>query len=42
VEGTGLGLSLALEIIRAHGGELNLEDSRDGLTPFTVRLPINA
>ncbi|MEI8289122.1 MAG: ATP-binding protein [Verrucomicrobiota bacterium] len=39
VEGTGLGLSLAREIIHAHGGELNLEASDDQLTQFAVTLP---
>ena len=39
VEGTGLGLSLAREIIHAHGGELRLEDNDDQLTQFAVTLP---
>jgi two-component system, OmpR family, heavy metal sensor histidine kinase CusS len=39
VKGAGLGLSLAREIIRAHGGELALESSADGLTCFAVNLP---
>jgi len=39
VEGTGLGLSLAREIIRAHGGDLCLEASEDQLTRFTIKLP---
>lgn len=41
VEGTGLGLSLAREIARAHGGELALGASDDGLTTFVLRLPIS-
>lgn len=40
-EGTGLGLSLAREIIRAHGGELTLLAGDDALTRFEVRLPCN-
>ncbi len=34
--GIGLGLSLAREIIRAHGGELSLAESRLGWTRFTA------
>jgi len=39
VAGTGLGLSLAREIIRAHGGDLSLEASEDNVTRFAVKLP---
>ncbi len=39
VEGFGLGLSLAREIVRAHGGELALRESRPGQTCFELRLP---
>ena len=42
VDGVGLGLSLSREIIRAHGGDLTLEDSGNGLTQFTVELPAQA
>jgi two-component system, OmpR family, heavy metal sensor histidine kinase CusS len=38
VDGIGLGLSLAREIIRAHGGELSLAESRPGWTSFQLRL----
>lgn len=38
-EGIGLGLSLAREIIRAHGGELKLVESREGWTSFELALP---
>jgi two-component system heavy metal sensor histidine kinase CusS len=38
VDGIGLGLSLAREIIRAHGGELTLEESRPGWTSFKAVL----
>ena len=39
VDGLGLGLSLAREIVRAHGGELSLQESRPGWTVFSVTLP---
>ena len=38
VEGMGLGLSLAREIVRAHGAELSLQESRAGWTCFKVTL----
>ncbi|MBW4512345.1 MAG: HAMP domain-containing protein [Scytonematopsis contorta HA4267-MV1] len=40
VEGTGLGLSLAREIARAHGGDLTLDSTSEGETAFTLTLPI--
>lgn len=39
VDGLGLGLSLAREIVRAHGGELSLRESRAGWTCFEIMLP---
>lgn len=39
VEGIGLGLSLAREILRAHGGDLRLVESRPGWTVFQASLP---
>lgn len=38
-EGTGLGLSLAREIAKAHGGKLSLEQSDEHQTRFTLELP---
>jgi two-component system, OmpR family, heavy metal sensor histidine kinase CusS len=38
-EGSGLGLSLAHEIVRAHGGTLQLGESRPGRTSFVLSLP---
>jgi two-component system heavy metal sensor histidine kinase CusS len=40
--GTGLGLSLAREIIRAHGGELALGRSEPDFTEFVATLPAAA
>lgn len=41
VDGSGLGLSLAREIIRAHGGDLTLDpaDTRDNQIAFRLTLP---
>lgn len=39
IEGTGLGLSLAREIARAHGGNLLLEQSDEAGTVFRLTLP---
>ncbi len=39
-DGIGLGLSLAREIVRAHGGELSLQESRPGWTCFVVTLKL--
>ena len=42
VDGLGLGLSLAREIVRAHGGELALFSSRKDETNFVLSLPVSA
>ncbi len=42
VDGVGLGLSLAREIVRAHGGELELRESRPGWTCFELRIPMHS
>ncbi len=39
IPGSGLGLSIASSIIRAHGGELNV-DSHPGQTTFRITLPV--
>ena len=39
VEGAGLGLSLAREIMLAHGGALHLEASDDRITCFVMKIP---
>lgn len=38
--GSGLGLSLAREIARAHGGDLVLNPYQDGKVSFTLSLPV--
>ncbi len=38
--GTGLGLSLSAEIIRQHGGQIDLHSSVGHGSKFTIRLPI--
>jgi two-component system osmolarity sensor histidine kinase EnvZ len=40
--GTGLGLTIARDIIRAHGGDITLEDSPLGGLRARVRLPLQA
>ena len=37
--GTGLGLSLAYDIVKAHGGELRVETKQGEGTKFIIRLP---
>jgi two-component system, NtrC family, sensor kinase len=40
-QGTGLGLSLAYDIVKAHGGELKVETKEGEGTEFSIQLPIN-
>ncbi|MFZ4544060.1 MAG: two-component regulator propeller domain-containing protein [Saprospiraceae bacterium] len=40
-QGTGLGLSLAYDIIKAHGGQLNVESKEGEGTKFTIVLPVS-
>lgn len=40
IEGVGLGLSVAREIARAHGGDLILQDVRASSVTFSLRLPM--
>ncbi len=40
VRGYGLGLNIARELVRAHGGELKLSTAEDGWTEFEFRLPM--
>jgi two-component system, NtrC family, sensor kinase len=39
-QGTGLGLSLAYDIVKAHGGEIRIESKNGEGTEFIVQLPI--
>jgi signal transduction histidine kinase len=38
-EGTGLGLSLSYDIVKAHGGELKVETKAGEGSEFTIHLP---
>jgi signal transduction histidine kinase len=40
-QGTGLGLSLSYDIVKAHGGVLSLHTKNGEGTEFIVQLPIN-
>jgi signal transduction histidine kinase len=39
-EGTGLGLSLSYDIVKAHGGEIKVNTKENEGTVFTIQLPI--
>ena len=39
-QGTGLGLSLSYDIVKAHGGELMVESVEGEGTKFIVLLPV--
>ncbi|MFM2325823.1 MAG: hypothetical protein RIR31_25, partial [Bacteroidota bacterium] len=39
-QGTGLGLSLSYDIVKAHGGELKVETSEGKGSEFIILLPI--
>ena len=40
-QGTGLGLSLSYDIVKAHGGELKVETKKGLGSEFIIVLPIN-
>jgi signal transduction histidine kinase len=39
-QGTGLGLSLAYDIVKAHGGELKVETKENQGSEFIIQLPL--
>jgi two-component system, NtrC family, sensor kinase len=39
-EGTGLGLSLSYDIVKAHGGELKVETKEGEGSEFIIQLPV--
>jgi two-component system NtrC family sensor kinase len=41
-QGTGLGLSLSYDIIKAHGGEIKVKSKEGEGTEFVIQLPLNA
>ena len=38
-QGTGLGLSLAYDIVKAHGGEIKVESAEKEGAEFIIKLP---
>ena len=40
-QGTGLGLSLSYDIIKAHGGEIKLLTKEEDGTEILIKLPLN-
>ncbi|MEP6594342.1 MAG: ATP-binding protein, partial [Ginsengibacter sp.] len=39
-EGTGLGLSLSYDIVKAHAGEIKVHTTQGEFTEFVIQLPI--
>jgi signal transduction histidine kinase len=40
-QGTGLGLSLSYDIVKAHGGEIQVATKENEGTDFRILLPLN-
>jgi two-component system, NtrC family, sensor kinase len=41
-QGTGLGLSLAYDIVKAHGGEINVATKENEGSEFIIQLLVNS
>jgi len=41
-QGTGLGLSLAYDIVKAHGGEIKVETNEGEGSQFIIQMPCSA
>jgi len=41
-QGTGLGLSLSYDVIKAHGGEMRVETKEGEFAEFTIMLPVQS
>jgi len=41
-QGTGLGLSLAYDIVKAHGGEIKVATKEGEGSEFIIQLPLNS
>ena len=41
-QGTGLGLSLSYDIVKAHGGELKVDTKEGNGSEFVLILPVNS
>ena len=39
-QGTGLGLSLSYDIVKAHGGEIKVETKEGECSEFSIHLPL--